>query len=367
MKSILVVGAGVIGSTVCKMFTLQGCKNLTCVDFRQDNLDAVKKRCKSLVETIREKIQDYEQWLKPTDNYDVVVSCVAGWDNLYAAELAAKLDADYYDFSEDEKSTEAIHTMFTRLFEKKKYSGKVVTNCGVAPGFVQILARRMIDCAFGGKELNDLTLYCGALPTNPVNKLKYNPTWSIKGLVNEYTSPTIVQRSRQLVEMPALTNVESIMFDGNNCFEAFTTSGGLGYIGQLKYLKNHTFNMDYKTLRYHGHRDYIDFLVNDLQMTKAEIELAFEKIPTTNQDVVWVAVRGSNGIKTHTYTYKFITDLLYTHNSLEYATVYSFMAMYTLTQGKEIRNGIISHDDITWKQFSENNEFADLLNEHQIT
>jgi saccharopine dehydrogenase-like NADP-dependent oxidoreductase len=96
------------------------------------------------------------------------------------------------------------------------------------------------------------------------------------------------------MEVPALEELERFSLDGTE-YEAFNTSGGLGTLcdslaGQLD-------SLNYKTVRYPGHRDVVKILVRDLRLgdrrgtLKDVLEAA---IPLTYQDVVlvFVAVTG---------------------------------------------------------------------------
>src|SRR6266540_1608906 len=58
----------------------------------------------------------------------------------------------------------------------------LVPQCGLAPGFISILARAMTRKF---ESLRDVQMRVGALPVYPTNALKYNLTWSTDGLINE--------------------------------------------------------------------------------------------------------------------------------------------------------------------------------------
>jgi hypothetical protein len=58
--------------------------------------------------------------------------------------------------------------------------------CGLAPGFIGIVAHHL---ASSFDEVRDVQMRVGALPAFPTNALKYNLTWSVDGLINEYCHP----------------------------------------------------------------------------------------------------------------------------------------------------------------------------------
>jgi saccharopine dehydrogenase-like NADP-dependent oxidoreductase len=130
----------------------------------------------------------------------------------------------------------------------------------------------------------------GALPVFPTNALKYNLTWSTDGLINEYCNPCESIRDGRRGEVPALEELEQFSLDGTE-YEAFNTSGGLGTLCDT--LEGKVENLNYKTVRYPGHRDIVKMLVRDLRLgmrrdvLKDVLETA---LPITYQDVVLIFV-----------------------------------------------------------------------------
>jgi saccharopine dehydrogenase-like NADP-dependent oxidoreductase len=135
-----------------------------------------------------------------------------------------------------------------------------------------------------------VSLRVGALPQFPTNALKYDLTWSTDGLINEYCNPCEAIIDGELREVPPLDELEAFSLDGV-AYEAFTTSGGLGTLGESLLGRVETLN--YKTVRYPGHCEIVKLLVRDLRLAhrrdllKDVLETA---IPVTGQDVVVVFV-----------------------------------------------------------------------------
>ena len=63
----------------------------------------------------------------------------------------------------------------------------------------------------------------GALPAFPTNALKYNLTWSVDGLINEYCNPCEAIHDGQQIEVLPLEGLEHFSLDGTE-YEAFNTS-----------------------------------------------------------------------------------------------------------------------------------------------
>jgi saccharopine dehydrogenase-like NADP-dependent oxidoreductase len=162
-----------------------------------------------------------------------------------------------------------------------------VPQCGLAPGFISIVAN---DVAGRFERLRDVNMRVGALPTYPSNALKYNLTWSTDGLINEYCNPCEAIVDGVLREVSPLEEVEHFSLDGID-YEAFNTSGGLGTLCDS--LRGKVQNLNYKTVRYPGHRDIVKMLVRDLQLglldRRSILKDVLEaSIPITRQDVVLV-------------------------------------------------------------------------------
>jgi saccharopine dehydrogenase-like NADP-dependent oxidoreductase len=126
----------------------------------------------------------------------------------------------------------------------------------------------------------------GALTRNPTNDLRYNFTWSIDGVINEYCNPCEAIVQGRLTTVQALEGYETFTLGGDD-YEAFNTSGGLGTLCET--LAGKVRNLDYKTIRYPGHRQGMKFLLHDLRLIERRdllrevLELA---VPHSREDVV---------------------------------------------------------------------------------
>src|SRR5262249_23188054 len=155
--------------------------------------------------------------------------------------------------------------------------------CGLAPGFVTIVAGHLLGQL---DSVRDLRLRVGALPRYPSNRLRYNLTWSTQGLINEYCNPCDAIADGKPGAGPPLERLERLSIDGVD-YEAFNTSGGLGTLAQS--LAGKLRNLSYKTIRYPGHCELMRFLLHDLGMRAHQAQLAeiFDRaIPSTPQDQV---------------------------------------------------------------------------------
>jgi saccharopine dehydrogenase-like NADP-dependent oxidoreductase len=93
-----------------------------------------------------------------------------------------------------------------------------------------------------------------------------------------------------LREVPALEELEEFSLDGVR-YEAFNTSGGLGTLCET--LQGKVRSLNYRTVRYPGHRDIMKALLHDLRLAqRPEVlkDILEHAIPGTLQDVVLVFV-----------------------------------------------------------------------------
>ncbi len=291
-KKVAVVGAGKIGELIVALLS----QRYEVFVYDQD-LKRAKITAGQSAHAVRVNANHEKALVRHLKGKDLVVNSCPHFMNLPIARAAYKAGASYIDLSEDVKTGTEIRKM------AKRTSRYFVPRCGVAPGFIQIIASHMMRSY---DYVERASLRVGALPENPTNALKYNLTWSTDGLINEYGNPCEAIENGEVKSLHPLEGYERLVIDGVE-YEAFNTSGGLGTLahsgnGKVK-------NLNYKTLRYLGHRDLMQFLLFDLKLNeyRAILKQVLESaVPTTNQDMVVVlcCVEGKrNGILTQqTYT-----------------------------------------------------------------
>jgi len=212
---------------------------------------------------------------------DYVLSCAPFHCNPAIAKAAVATDTHYLDLTEDVAVTKQVH----KLSAGAKTA--FIPQCGLAPGFISIVAN---DLAKRFDTLDSLKMRVGALPIQPHNRLNYNLTWSTEGLINEYRHPCEAVVAGELVTLPPLEDCETITIDGL-AYEAFNTSGGLGSLAET--LAGKVNKLDYKSIRYPGHRDILKILMDDLKLhdDPETMKMIFERaLPYTSEDVVLVVV-----------------------------------------------------------------------------
>lgn len=278
---VLILGTGHIGQTIAELLSSTGDYEVSVADQHAHSLQALSDLP---VKTYQMKADDSDEVVGALKCQHIVINALPYFLAAQTAQAAARAGCHYFDLTEDVHATREIQ----RIAQGAKQA--FMPQCGLAPGFISIVAQHL-SSQFD--DLHELHMRVGALPAFPTNSLKYNLTWSVDGLINEYCRPCEAIRDCQTVELLPLEGLEHFSLDGVE-YEAFNTSGGLGTLcdslaGRVKHL-------DYKSVRYPGHRHLMKILLEELQLQADQDALKRmmrKAIPTTMQDVVLVFVTAS--------------------------------------------------------------------------
>lgn len=212
---------------------------------------------------------------------DGVLSCLPYSFNIGVAQVAHALGLHYFDLTEDVATTQAVRELAGTA------RGVMAPQCGLAPGFVGIVAAHLIEQF---EECRSCRLRVGALPQHPTGLMGYSFNWSPEGVVNEYLNDCEVLEDGQRKWVSAMEWVEKIVINGME-LEAFTTSGGLGTMCETYHGK--VPNIDYKTMRYPGHVSLMNFFFHELLMRERREEageILVNAKPPVADDVVYIHV-----------------------------------------------------------------------------
>ena len=278
MTKLTLFGAGKIGEAIIHLLGRTGDYDLRVVD--SDPLRLAPMMGNG-IDCVAADIQDAAELAKLVKGQDVVVSACPYYVTPLIARAARRHGAHYLDLTEDVEGTREVMKLSVGA------ESALIPQCGLAPGFISIVAN---DLAKRFDTLRDVHMRVGALPTFPNNALKYNLTWSTDGLINEYCNPCLAIRDGEAIGTLPLEEVERFSMDGID-YEAFNTSGGLGTLTES--LAGRVENLNYKTVRYPGHRDIVKMLVRDLRLDRRRDllkDVLESAIPITKQDVVLIFV-----------------------------------------------------------------------------
>ena len=256
---ILVLGVGRMGTAIIWAARELGF-TLACADINEEAY-------KNIIETIIGKegevsvyhIKDLEKDMEGMNSEfrpDIVVSSLPYHQTEIAAKYCIDNNLRYCDLGGRVDVSHRINE-----YAKEKATKPVMTDLGLAPGWVNILAEQ--GCREIHGTVDTVKMMVGGLPTTKVNHpLDYVITWSIDGLINEYKDDCEVLEGGSLKIVKGMAGLENVDCGILGELEAFYTSGGASHtIQSMK--ERGVKNCYYKTLRYKGHRDVIRFLIEN--------------------------------------------------------------------------------------------------------
>ncbi len=346
IRKVLVLGAGKIGATVADM--LAECHRLP-VTLADSAPPRREPGGDPLIERIVLDAGDGAALDGALAGHQAVINALPFH---FAARVAAAARAQgvhCFDLTEDVAGTAAIHAL-------AEDAGTVLMpQCGLAPGVIGMLGAHL---AGRFDELHDLRLRVGALPRHATNRLRYNFTWSIDGLVNEYCNPCAAIVQGRLVSLQPLEGHETFTLDGV-AFEAFNTSGGLGTLCET--LAGRVRNLDYKSIRYPGHRDAMDFLLHDLRLVERRDllrQVLEHGVPHSRDDVV-IVFASATGLRRGRFEQEIRLARIYggrlrgkERTAIELATAAGVVGVFELLRaGRLPARGFVGQEQVALEDF----------------
>lgn len=353
MKNILVMGAGKIGEMIATYLSLSGDYHVTIGDHSEIALARMPKDKNITVKQV--DATDNASLMAALDGQYAILSALPYTMTKYLAPAAKESGVHYFDLTEDVAATKMVQ----ELAEGAETA--FIPQCGLAPGFIGIVAYHLTK---GFDTLHNVHMRVGALPELPSNALKYNLTWSTDGLINEYCQPCEAIIDGVKTTTPPLEQLEVISIDGTE-YEAFNTSGGLGTLCDT--LEGKVRNLNYRTMRYPGHRDILKLLLQDLRLNERQdlVKEIFENaLPMTTQDVIVIYATVS-GMKDGRFMQESYAHKVYAHEvggklhtGIQITTAAGICAMLDmLVEGQLPQKGFVRQEDADFDIFI-NNRFG---------
>lgn len=365
MINVAVLGAGNIGSLISVLLSNYDRNNQYNVHllsaYFQGSMEEYNHRGIRAVAFNVADSEALEEYIRANEIH-VIVSALPYALNKEVANVAVNNSVHYFDLTED---VSVKNHLIALAEEHKDKCPILMPQCGLAPGFINIVGAHLIRHF---EHVTEAKIRVGALPQTVSNSLKYNLTWSTNGLVNEYGNPCEAVVNGVFVDnLPPLEGVESTLIDGVE-YEAFNTSGGLGTLAES--FSGVCDNLNYKTMRYPGHCEKIRFLMNDLDLNndRETLERILESaVPTTTQDVI-VIYASVTGTRHGHFTEKSYTLKVYPKHLVykEWAGIQVTTAAgvcaaldITLNDRTKYPGGFVKQEDIDFDVFM-NNQFGEL-------
>ncbi len=277
MHRVLLLGAGKIGRMIARFLMDSGDYDVLVGDVNDSALERIAKLTGA--ETRHIDAANSADLAAAMQGFDSVLSALSFHHNPAVARAALETGANYFDLTEDVATSDAVAEIAQNAAERQVF----MPQCGLAPGFISIVANNLINWF---ERVETVKMRVGALPQFPTGELKYNLTWSTDGLINEYCNPCEAIHAGRRIDLLPLEGLEQFSLDGVR-YEAFNTSGGLGTLCDT--LEGNVRELNYKTVRYVGHRDQMKLLVDELRLSehREQFKQILERaVPVTFQDVV---------------------------------------------------------------------------------
>lgn len=241
----------------------------------------------SKVETVlmaREGINDAMKTAFETA--EVLLDCSPGGQAPKMARFAFDFKMHYANLTEYVAETDQISAL------AKNADTGFVLQTGLAPGFINVLAMSLYNQfveKYENETVEKIGMKVGALTAHAHEPHFYGFTWSPIGVATEYVKSSRVLRDYKITEKPALSSRETIVI-GARTYEADLTSGGAADLPD--FFAGKSKSLDYKTLRYVGHYDWVESLVRKLpkdeNLPNKLQDAMLKAIPSVEDDLVLV-------------------------------------------------------------------------------
>jgi len=271
----IIFGAGKMGQATAWSMKRLGYE-LELVDLSQEALD----KCNSFLSQAAKthcipKLEGYISKSIPRPFPDIVISALPYYHNKDIAGYCIKNGIRYCDLGGNEEVSEYINSLAASNGSKP-----VMTDLGLAPGLINILTENLYKeiAEEDGKKPKIVNMMVGGLPRSASKNDNFNYfcSWSIDGLINEYTENSTILNNGEITSVKSLEGYETVSTQSVGILEAFYTSGGSSY--SLYSLKNlGASHVSYKTLRWPGHLKTIKLLIEECELDRPTLKKIFTK------------------------------------------------------------------------------------------
>ncbi|MFB4168532.1 saccharopine dehydrogenase C-terminal domain-containing protein [Virgibacillus sp. JSM 102003] len=261
-----VLGSGLMGKEAAR--DLVGSEGVTAVGLADIDLKRAQQVCDQLNSTKLTAYQvnasDEQELATYMRQFDVIINALFYSFNEIVAKTAIQVGVNSVDLGGH------IGHMTDKVLAMKEDAAAagvtLIPDLGVAPGMINILSGHGASKL---DKLEEIKLYVGGIPLKPEPPFEYNHVFSMEGVFDHYTDPSLIVRNGVKQEVPSLTEVERVYFEKFGPLEAFHTSGGTSTLS-ISYPNLKT--LEYKTIRYPGHAEKFKLLV-DLNLTRMDYQV----------------------------------------------------------------------------------------------
>ncbi len=238
-KSVLVLGAGLIGAEIAADLTKEAEFRVSLADRSEPALRRVEERHGGRITPVVANLADPYALASLVQQFDLVCGALPSRMGLDALRTVLEVGRPYCDISfmpEDPAQLDSL---------ARKQQVTAVVDCGVAPGLSHMIAGRAATFL---DPCERIEIYVGGVPTMRQKPFEYKAPFAPSDVIEEYTRPSRVVEFGRVIEKPALSEVELIDLPGVGTLEAFNTDGLRTLVKTLNVP-----HMVEKTLRWPGH------------------------------------------------------------------------------------------------------------------
>ncbi len=299
--NILIAGAGGIGQAAGLLLAENDALDVT-IYLGDISEKALEKSSRFILEGCAQKVNVHsvlmprdgteDEWEKVLDKCDILLDCLPGSLAPRMARFCVKHHLHYVNLTEYVAETNEI----VKIAENAETGFALQT--GVAPGFVNILGNylyQQFQKEYNNDELELMEMKVGALSENASAPHFYAFTWSPIGVATEYVKDAIVVQNNELVTVPSLSGLTELVLQGVRYEDNFTSGGAADFPDAFK---EKIQNINYKTLRFVGHYNWVQEQIEDIgnvpNPEKILEKRMLEQIPTVENDfiIIYCRVKG---------------------------------------------------------------------------
>jgi lysine 6-dehydrogenase len=250
---VAVFGSGLMGATIAQdLVKSKEVEQVTVYDIDRRRLRALARKEQSW--KLRTKIHDVR---KRSETAKLLKGCDAGIGAL-PHELS-----EYAIHSAIDARTNFVDLIFGWRFGQgsinsacRRRGMTIIPACGLAPGLTNILAMAASEPM---ERVDEVHIKVGGIPEKPRPPLNYRIVFSFQAVLEEYLRKARIVHGRKIVDVPALSGLETIYFRSpiGKC-ECFYTDGLSTLVQTIRKVRE----MDEKTIRWPGHAEQIRSLID---------------------------------------------------------------------------------------------------------
>lgn len=313
----LVIGSGMMGSALA--YDLAHSSDIEAITLADADLQRAKATADWIksenVRPVRLDVEYFDDVIALMEGHDCAIAATSFRHNYELTKAALEAGVHFCDLGGNDDVVQRQRDLDAKANERNLL---IVPNCGLAPGLANVLAARGAEQF---ETVDSIFIRVGGLPQHPKPPLNYQLSFSVEGLLNEYSGTSVTLRDYKRVEIDTMTEIERIEFPPPfGALEAFHTSGGTSLLAEM--FEGKVRELDYKTIRYAGHcgrfkalldvgfasNEPITVGTNLLTARELFVELLKRKLSGSDPDAVLVrvTVRGVRAGKQQTLTFNLV-------------------------------------------------------------